>query len=806
MKLLDQELNRNAALVTFVVIGVAIASWGMGKMGVNDALVVLFCISCGLLIYRFIHQKQRQIVFQKIPRTQFELHKQLLGHLRDGVILGDMEGKILFVNKALEELSGYKADQLVGQHVLMLSPPEDKVALEEHNARVLGGESVQFKARLKKNDGSPLWINSTSHTLKNDVTGEDYLLAIVWDIQVEVEAQEALEKEKKRFEFFVESLPHLMWSYGLDGKNSYLNSKVCELFGLDHEHALKLVRGTAWMDYVYPDDQERLSQEFTRAYSNVTPFSIQVRLKKESTNSYRWYKLQGSPHYNDEGQVIEFYSTGTDIDELLKTQEQLRDREHFYRSLIESQTTYLARLGMDGKYIYGNPALINDFYPGEAITEKIWMDTLHPDDQQMVGQVAEFLLEHPGTSREVIIRKKLPSGGYAHTEWEMVALEDRHNPEGGFFFQGIGRDVSSSIQTERERDILSYIVENTDFGVSLLDTDGKIFWVNEALVRQTGYQREELVGESPLELFFGPMTSDSVLNRIRESIANHESLGIEAIKYTSQRAPYWAEVVMQPSFSSTGQWDGYFVFERNVTTERRHRTEIDKLNQELVSKNQHLSEFTYQVSHNLRGALANIKGLAMLVVEDLKGQLEPIVLTHLRDSIQRLETVIYDMQSALEAGGEETSFVRYELLDMFQLAKDQLQSELEGVDVDWMVDFRKGEELWGSKSLILNVLYNLLSNSIKYRKRDGKLNISLISEARETEMLLVVKDNGRGMDLEEIGDRLFDLRSRFHQDVEGTGMGLYLVKRQLDHLNGKIEVESRPNEGTAFTITLPQPG
>lgn len=72
-------------------------------------------------------------------------------------------------------------------------------------------------------------------------------------------------------------------------------------------------------------------------------------------------------------------------------------------------------------------------------------------------------------------------------------------------------------------------------------------------------------------------------------------------------------------------------------------------------------------------------------------------------------------------------------------------------------------------------------------------------------IVLIFQDNGRGMDLQQVGDRLFTHGGRFHPDVAGTGKGLYLVKQQVNRMGGSIEVESSPDQGASFTIRIPVP-
>jgi hypothetical protein len=107
--------------------------------------------------------------------------------------------------------------------------------------------------------------------------------------------------------------------------------------------------------------------------------------------------------------------------------------------------------------------------------------------------------------------------------------------------------------------------------------------------------------------------------------------------------------------------------------------------------------------------------------------------------------------------------------------------------------------------MVHSILYNLISNSIKYRASDRKLTISVSSTEDENYYILTVKDNGMGIDLNLYRDNLFKLYRRFHLHTDGKGMGLYLVKLQCESLGGFIDVDSELNKFTAFKAYLKKP-
>lgn len=102
-----------------------------------------------------------------------------------------------------------------------------------------------------------------------------------------------------------------------------------------------------------------------------------------------------------------------------------------------------------------------------------------------------------------------------------------------------------------------------------------------------------------------------------------------------------------------------------------------------------------------------------------------------------------------------------------------------------------------------SIIYNLLSNAIKYRAENRMLEIKISSFRDGSKIVLEIADNGIGIDLQKFGEKLFGLYKRFHDHVGGKGLGLYMVKTQVEALEGSVSVESRIGKGTKFTIALP---
>jgi signal transduction histidine kinase len=231
--------------------------------------------------------------------------------------------------------------------------------------------------------------------------------------------------------------------------------------------------------------------------------------------------------------------------------------------------------------------------------------------------------------------------------------------------------------------------------------------------------------------------------------------------------------------------------------------ELRRTNEELVKHNNELLQFSYTVSHNLRGPVARVLGLSTLMhtEQDLVQAKQWVAL--ISKTAGDLDTIIKDLGKILELRHEPHRYREVvELADEWRQSISLLQDSLTGEE-QIISDFHELPELTTVRPMLQSILYNLLSNAIKFRSPDRGLVIRATSKVSDSKAVIEIVDNGLGFNTEQYKDKLFKLYTRFHSHVEGRGLGLYLVKSQVEVLHGKVEVESKPGVGTQFRITIP---
>lgn len=233
--------------------------------------------------------------------------------------------------------------------------------------------------------------------------------------------------------------------------------------------------------------------------------------------------------------------------------------------------------------------------------------------------------------------------------------------------------------------------------------------------------------------------------------------------------------------------------------------ELSHTNVELARQNNQLEQFSYIIAHNLRGGVARILGLANLIKgRPFNPEQDQKVVDLIHASVLELDTTIYDLNGILEIKkGIHSSYEIINFNDCFAKIKNVLNDKIKESNAIIDADFSEAATCYAVPSYIESILYNLTSNGIKYRAPDRPPSISIKTSKENEKLVLKISDNGIGMDLSSLKEKVFTLYQRFHHHVEGKGLGLFLVKTQVEALNGTIEINSKVNEGTTFTIRLP---
>jgi signal transduction histidine kinase len=251
------------------------------------------------------------------------------------------------------------------------------------------------------------------------------------------------------------------------------------------------------------------------------------------------------------------------------------------------------------------------------------------------------------------------------------------------------------------------------------------------------------------------------------------------------------------------------LFSRNQSLESELIEKNSKLmdtNSELIKHNNELRQFSYTVSHNLRGPVASLLGLINLIDAQRIHELDRDVFAHLLTATKQLDQIIKDLSKIIDIRHDIFRIrQRIDLESELNEISQVLRREIEEHHVKIIANLTSCPHIYSIKPMVGSILYNLISNAIRYRSNERTPVVLITSYENNDYYFLEVEDNGLGIDLNHNKDNLFRLYKRFHFHTEGKGLGLYLVKLQCESLGGVVDVESEVNRFTRFKIRLKKP-
>ncbi|MBP9187083.1 MAG: ABC transporter substrate-binding protein, partial [Bacteroidia bacterium] len=235
---------------------------------------------------------------------------------------------------------------------------------------------------------------------------------------------------------------------------------------------------------------------------------------------------------------------------------------------------------------------------------------------------------------------------------------------------------------------------------------------------------------------------------------------------------------------------------------REQTNALRKTTEELLLSNAELEKFAYVASHNLRAPVVNI--ISLMQLYDRNNPSSPdndYIITKLNDTTKNLSNTLKDLIHVVSSNDVNNDLQSLNIEQVFNEVKESISELIVETNTLITCKFATTEVYYSHKALS-SILLNLITNSIKYRKPNSPAVIELLTITKKDGIEIQVKDNGIGIDLDKYGEKLFGLFQRFNTNIEGSGIGLHIIKKQIETLGGKISVNSAVNIGTTVTVNI----
>ncbi|TDW96725.1 sensor histidine kinase [Dinghuibacter silviterrae] len=330
--------------------------------------------------------------------------------------------------------------------------------------------------------------------------------------------------------------------------------------------------------------------------------------------------------------------------------------------------------------------------------------------------------------------------------------------------------------------------------------DGYFKRINPAVSKVLGYSIEELMSRPINDFVY--QEDKAITDKHRDNLRRD----IPLLNFENRYVTKSGEIVWLSWTSMPLEKEKLvYAIAKNITHKKKQEEDRNHLIAQLSQASEELKHQSYRTSHDLRYPVNNLLSILTLLdgskIQDGE-TLEFIGL--LNATAQDLQRTLNEQVERL--GRKEDGSATLETLSLETVlggVTSSLRTLLEGARATLHINFSAAPAVRLNKAYLESIFLNLLTNSIKYAHPERPPVITMVSQKTGGRDQLIFSDNGLGIDLDKVGDKVFGFRQHFHEHKDSKGIGLYLVHNYLTSLGGQISVESRVNEGTTFAITFP---
>jgi PAS domain S-box-containing protein len=746
----------------------------------------------------------------------YRLQEAIISTTELAIISTNTNGQITSFNKAAETMYGYSAEEVVGKATLqILHDPDEVLRKSQELTKELGieiqpgFETLVAKARIKRvadrNEWTYIRKDKSRLLILLSVTGlweDDKLIGyagIGTDITDAKEKERLLKKSEAHLQALLNSIDDI--AFEISREKIYTN------IWTKHDQLLLI---SPREEYIGKKVSEVLSGKLLKQFESAIDFVFKDRqpqyMEYQVPNTERWSAAKIS--YIDEERILVLVRN---ITRRKTSQIELANSEQKFRAIAENipGAIYLCRNDDVYSTIYVNDKIfpITGYTAEEFISNRINFTMLyHPDDTEYIFNVVENALgDH--VSFQVEYRIKHKSGEWRWVEEIGTGVYVNNSLT---MIEGFISDITPRKLAEEElrqmADENSRVFNNSLHLNCVINFDGRFVKLNPAWEKALGWTLEEL---KALRFFDFIHPDDMERTRIADSqVVAGNALPTFENRYRCKDGSFrWLLWTSSPDVSRKLTYASAIdITERKKSEEELHRskTSLEVAALELREQNRQLDDFAHIISHNMRSPIGNINALIGLLNENSSKEEYQLIFGKLHDVSKNLKETMNELMETIKVKkNKDVERTDIQFQDVLEKVVQSLQGEIIQTGTSIQTDL-KASSLHYSKTYLESIFQNLISNAIKYKAQDRAPIILISTTQHEDAIEMRVSDNGLGIDLALHGDKIFGLHKTFHIHKEARGVGLFLVKTQIEALGGSIRVKSEVDKGTTFLIRFEQ--
>lgn len=713
------------------------------------------------------------------------------------VIIADREGTILYLNKTI---CNYTKEGTIGRKVYQYVSKNQHEVVENAFKQVFEKKKAgKYLLQFSDGNGNPIWFETHySPILKGKKVGS--VLLVSEDITEKKHIQEELEISKEKYSDLVEGVRVGVYAINTKGRYTFVNKAMEDILGASKEEII----GDSIFTYVDISSYKSVLSIFNTAIkSHKAPEIFTVNIKRKDGGK-RIVEVNLSLYFRG-GKLIEGRGTVRDITQMLKAQEALKLFMKGYQTSPNSQLlisykekqptitwvndAFTEYYGYSLNEVIGaNPSIISSGETSKETYKEIWNSILDPNIGFWRG--------------EIINKRK--NGEKIHVILSISTFfDDQKKP---FYFAASHLDITQEKRLEENLRVAQSIVDYSKVPIYILEKDGSFSFANQSAANSLGYTKKQLLQRTVFD-----MDKNMTKTAWKEHWGKISTIGedsFETIHVRKDGTSFPVELVIYSITTSDGVLHRV-AFAHDITLRKlqeQQAAEVDRMKTEFVSL----------ASHQLRTPLTAIRwGIELLqdelltVINDKqRGMLDDV-----HASSQRMIKLVSSLLnvSRIESGRLKVEPESIKIQDLVEGVVKELQpiAHAKNVDIKFILEEKRIPALQLDPALTRQVIFNLVSNAVKYSHPGNKPVEVRVSKNKSKQFEISIKDHGIGIKKDEqkrIFEKFFRAQNAIAQETDGNGLGLYIAKMIVDQVGGEIKFTSAFGKGSEFILVLPKGG
>ncbi|PJZ28182.1 PAS domain-containing sensor histidine kinase [Leptospira kmetyi] len=656
--------------------------------------------------------------------------------------------------------------------------------------------------RFLHKNGSIVWFKCTCKVVETAPDGKPILmLGTYFDITKSKKIESELQHTVDRLALATQTARVGIWDFDPILNRVEWDETMFDLYGVKREDFSGTVED--WEKSLHPDDLERCKLELLQGLSGEKDFDTQFRVVWKNGDVHH-IKATAIVQRLASGKPFRMIGTNWDITKHKNAEIALKESYELNKVFIEKAPSAIAMFDTNMRYMAASQQWLVDYHLNE--TEIVGKS--HYDIFPEIGD--EWKQIHQECLRGKVLRKEeeefvREDGSVQWIIWEVRPWYISQNTVGGILMYTA--DITALKRKEFERSRLEEILTRTNEAAQIgswevdLETNSRVWSkvTKEIFELTEDYQPD---GNEGARFFKNEKDRKKAADIFADSVATGKSFDMEIEIVTAKGNLVWARSIGKPEFQNGKciRVSGTF---QNIQEQKQKELALQRTLDIMNDQNDRLLNFAHIVSHNLRSHAGNITMLLKILEESENETERQEVIQYITKASDSLMDTILNLNEVVSIQtNKNLQNTEIVLRDYIEKATRTIGGEIQKYQVQIKNLVSDSIKVRCNASYMESILLNFLTNAVKYRHPDRIPEITLSATYEKSRLVLSIADNGLGIDMNKNGDKLFGMYKTFHNNRDAKGIGLFITKNQVEAMGGRIEVESRINQGTTFKIIL----